>query len=186
MPLSANPLVNPGAYNSVTCAGIKSPGVFKLTGGARKYKWDIKDAAAAQGATETFQGWKVSEDIRGRFEFWMPEQIDYFYATFLPVLKYDATKKNPVESIEIFHPALLANDISSVVTLHVGPLTHEGQQLWVVEVEWAEYRPAPKKNATSTPKSTNTNGDANKKKPTAQDAQDQQLQDLRVEANKPT
>ena len=184
MTLSANPLVNPAAYNFVTCAGVKSPGIFKLSGGGRPYKWDIKDAAAAQGATETYLGWKISERIEGRFEFWLPGQIDEFYATFLPVLKYDATKTAP-QPIQIFHPALLANDISSVITVHVGPLTHDGGQLWVVEIEWAEYRPPPKKNVTTTPKGANANGDPNKKKPTAQDEQDRQIQELLNEAKKP-
>lgn len=178
MTLLANPLVNAAAFNHVECANIKSPGIFKLSGGGRRYKWDIKDCAAAQGQTETYQGWKVTEDIRGRFEFWLPEQIDEFYARFLPVLKYDALKQNPIEAIQIFHPALFANDISSVITLHVGPLVHDGLQLWVVEVEWAEYRPAPKNNATSTPTTTKANGDPTKVKPTAQSEQDRQIVEL--------
>jgi hypothetical protein len=182
--LYANPLLNPSAFDVVVCAGVSSPGVFKLRGGGRPYKWDIKDAAAAQGATETYLGWKVSENIVGRFEFWESSQIDEFFNTFLPVLKYDATKTNP-QPIQIVHPVLLANDITSVVTQNIGPLTHEGLQLWIVEVEWAEYRQPPKKNVTTTPTGTNTNGDPKKKKPTAQDAQDLQIQQLLTEALKP-
>jgi hypothetical protein len=185
MPLIANPLRNPTAFDFIVVAGVKSPGIFELNGGERPYKWDVKDTAGAQGATITYRGWNLSTGIKGKFKFWTADQIDEFVDNFLPLLKYDATKKNP-SPIQISYPALLLNDIRNVVTDSIGPLVDLGAQLWSVEVTWIEYAPAAKKNATTTP--TSTTGSSPSKasqKPTALDEQDKQIQQLLIEAQKP-
>jgi hypothetical protein len=187
---------DPDAYDFFTTRGARSPGVCEFSGGSRSYIWDLKQGAGSQGATETYRGWKVTEGIKFKIKMWKGEQITYCYNTFLPLLRYDATKQNP-QPIDIQHPVLMANDIFSVITIDIGPLTNAGAQLWTVEVEFSEYRPPPKKNATATPNNTATNtprrgsrgglpssvlGDA----PTAQQAQDAEIQRLLTEFNKPT
>ena len=197
--LYANPLgvgADPDAFDFILVAGCRSPGVVEWQGGGREYKWDVKDPAGSQGATETYRGWNVSDGIKFKIKMWTGEQIAFCYATFLPVLQYDATKTNP-KPVDIQHPVLMANDIFSVITRNIGPLTNAGNQLWTVEIEFTEYRQPPKKNATSTPNNTATNkprssargaaggsmllGD----KPTAQDAQDVEIQKLVTEFQKP-
>lgn len=185
--LYANPLEDPGAWDFIIVAGAVSPGLFKLTGGgSRSYLWDVKAAAGAQGSTETYRGWKVSDGIKGTFTFWLQRQIDEFFATFLPLLEYDATKANP-KPVDVQYPPLMANDVFSMVTEEIGPLHDAGNQLWTVEVGWIEYRPAKKKNVTTTPNTTQTTapGAANAQKPTVLDAQDRAIQQLTIEAQKP-
>lgn len=183
--LFANPLVSPEQFDFLNVAGTISPGVCKLEGSSRPYKWDVKDAPGSQGATETYRGWRPSEGIKFKFLMWTAAQIDEFFGTFVPLLQYDATKSNP-KPINVLHPVLAANGITNIVTKEIGPLVDSGSQLWSVTVEFIEYRPAPKKNATSTPTGTNSNskpGTGNK--PTAQDEQDKEIQRLLDKARQP-
>jgi len=173
------------AYNFIIVAGVRSPGVASWSGASRTYNWDVKQTSGSQGATETYRGWKVSEGIKFTLQMWEASQLTFFYSTFKPLLSYDATKKNP-KPISIQHPILMANDIFNVVTINIGELVNAGKQLWTVELEFTEYRPPPKKNATSTPNGTqNTSPDKAGSKPTAQDAQDQELARLTAEFGKP-
>lgn len=184
--LFANPFDSPEQYDFINVAGVISPGLFKLQGGGRPYKWDTKDSAGTQGATQTYRGLRPSGNIKGKFCFWTKTQIDEFYNSFVGLLHYDATKANP-KPIDVLHPVLAANGITSLITEEVGPLTHEdGKQMWTVEVEFSEYRPAAKKNATSTPTSTKTQGNNSKgSKPTVEDAQDIEIKKLLEKAKSP-
>lgn len=183
--LAANPFVRPDEYDFIVVAGTISPGLFQLLDGAnRPYKWDTKDAAGAQGATITYRGLRPSE-IKTRFCFWTPDQIDTFYNSFVHLLQYDATKTKP-KPVIVFHPALLANDITSLVVTNIGQLKDLGGQLWSVAVDWLEYRPAKTKNITTTPKATKPANSQNPgAKPTVLDTQDAELSALTAEARKP-
>jgi hypothetical protein len=177
--LFANPLVSPEQFDFLNVAGTISPGVCKLEGSSRPYKWDIKDAPGSQGASETYRGWRPSEGIKFKFRFWTAAQIDEFFGTFLPLLQYDATKSSP-KPVNVLHPVLAANGITNLVTKEIGPLIDEGNQLWSVAVEFIEFRPAPKKNATSTPNGTNINTKPDTgSKPTAQEQQNETAERLR-------
>lgn len=186
MPLSANPLEAPEAWDKLNVAGVDNPGLFSLAGGGgRLYRWEVKDPAGGQGGFVTYRGWKLSENIKAKFQFWTATQIAEFYGSFLPLLQYDATKQAP-KPVDVFHPALLANGITSVVVNEIGPLTDEsqGKQLWSVTIDLTEYGPPPKKNATSTPDGAKaSSGDGTK--PSAQDEQDAEIEALLEEANKP-
>lgn len=193
--LYANPFVDPDAFDFCVIAGTKSMGILKWNGAVRKYVWDKKQGAGAQGATLTYRGWDLSDGIKFQFLMWKREQIDFCYSVFIPLLQYDATKANP-KPVNIQHPTLMANDVFAVVTQEIGDLTPAGNMLFTLDVALSEYRPPAKKNATSTP-----NGSATSKpragsrggsssilgnKPTAQDAQDAEIQRLVAEFNKPT
>jgi hypothetical protein len=185
MPLVANPLRAPSAYDKLNIAGVDNPGLFQLAGGGgRLYKWEVKDPSGGQGGFVTYRGWELSQGIKAKFVFWEAEQIDQFYESYLPLLQYDATKQAP-KPVTVFHPVLDANNIQSIVVNEIGPLTHEDKQLWSVTIDMTEYGPPPKKNATSTPKGADAAGKASATKPSAQDAQDLEIQKLVEEANKP-
>jgi len=188
--LFANPFDSPEQYDFLNVAGVISPGLFKADGGSRPYKWDTKDSAGTQGATQTYRGLRPSDDLKGKFCFWTRAQVQEFYDSFVALLHYDATKANP-KPIDVLYPSWAANGITSLITEKVGPLKHEdGKQLWTVDVEFSEYRPAAKKNATSTPTGTQTTS-GNKgatgtgNKPTAQDAQDIEIEKLTNKAKTP-
>ena len=187
MALTSNPLVNPGAYNVISVAGVVSPGLVRVSGGERVYDLDIKEAPGSQGSTITYRGWKASDGITLYFFFWEREQIDVFFATFLPLFQIDANKSAP-KPVDVFHPVLNANQINSVLTKKIGQLTPEDKLGWSLTIEVVEYRLAPKKNATSTPKSSNGTAPGTGKaagKPTALDEQDRQIAALMEQARRP-
>ncbi len=179
MPLIVNPLRVPAFYDKLNAAGIDNPGVFILiSGGSRPYKWDRKSAAGSQGATSTYRGWDVSSGIKGKFVFWEATQIDEFYDTYLPQLQYDANKQSP-SPVDIFHPALNANGVTAIQVDDIGPLVDEsgGKQMWSVTIEFSEFRPAAKKNATATPNAAQAApAGAGETKPSVQDEIDREIE----------
>lgn len=158
-----NPIDNPELYHSVRIGGQLSPGYCKVSGFKRAHEWDVKKGKGAKGANITFVqrppakgsitfylGWFDANGIGGG---------DHFaeWDLFLPLLKYDPTKKAP-QAVDIFHPALARVDITSVVTENVGVEEDVGDGLYAIQVDFLEYFPPPAKNATGSP----TGSDANR------------------------
>lgn len=167
--LTVSPLQNPSEYDKITIAGITtatdSHGVVEVTGADRGYSWDQKKSAGSQGQTITYRGWALAKP-KIKFKFWKQEQIDAFYRDIVPPIYYDATKTAP-KPWDVYHPKLLANEIIWLVTEKIGDLEQPGSQLWTVTIETLEYRQATSKNATTTPKTSNTNQNGGQTKPTA-------------------
>lgn len=154
MPIGANPLREPDAFNYLVLGGeggVKNPGIFKLLdGGGRPYKWMINDPPGMQGAFVFYRGWKLSDNIKLQFIFWLPEQIDLYYEKYDPLLSYDARKINPAP-IVAYHPVLAYSGINSIFIKEKGPLKDigEGKQLWSVTHDACEYRKPPRLNTTT-------------------------------------
>lgn len=155
---TVDPIVDPGAFDVLVAAGQASPGVFKLMGpGGRVYKWDVRDAPGIQGAFITYRGWRPTDGIKGRFEFWEPGQVQDFYDNFLPLFAID-NRKYRVNPVEVYHPALAANDINAMVCKKIGELKGDAKQLWWIELEWIEYRKAKIIKSTTPEGATGKNG----------------------------
>ena len=182
MPLGANPLVNPSALTVVVIAGTTSapktllvPPIARiLDSDGRPYKWDTKDKAAAEGATQTYNGWKLS-GFKVRFECWFAEQIDYIEDTLVPLLRLQAAKVSP-KPVSILNPILESRDVNACIIKKIGPWVDLGQQLWSVTVDCEEYRPARKQNVSTTPTSqSNNGGNKGAQKPNIEDRLDQEI-----------
>jgi hypothetical protein len=183
--LTSNPLQDPAAFDVIVVAGVVNPGLVRVTGADRVFDWDVKDAPGSQGSTITYRGWKPTDSIQLRFEFWEQEQINDFYTNFVPLFYYDANKTAP-KPVDVFHPILNANQINSVVTKKIGPLVLEDKQLYSCTIEVLEYRPAPKKNATTTPKaSAATDPEKAAAKSPIEDALDRRIEQLRRQGEIP-
>lgn len=185
--LTVSPLENPNEYNKITLAGfttnVSDHGVVVVTGSERKYSWDQKKTAGSQGQTITYRGWGLAKP-KLQFKFWTVQQILNFWTQLVPLMYYDADKQAP-KPYDVYHPKLLASEILWLVTEQIGELEDVGNQLWSVTVETLEYRQAKANNATTTPEQSNNNNGAGGTKPTVADAQDQELQRLREEFNRP-
>jgi hypothetical protein len=99
----------------------------------------------------------------------------------LPLFQIDATKKAP-KPVDVLQLLLASVDVFAVTTENIGVPMHEGAGLWSRTIDFLEYAPAKKKNATTTPTGTVT-GTA--KKPAAdtfQDAQDKEIASLLAKA----
>lgn len=182
--LTVSPLADPGNYDVAVIAGIRSPGICEVTGANRKFIWDEKQTAGAQGATITYRGWALAKP-KIKFKLWTDALIRQFYDEFVPALAYDATKQSP-KPVDVYHPKLFANDIFWLVTQDIGDLTDEGAQLWTVTVEFLEYRQAKANNTTTTPTTANNSGTGNSAtKPSVEDELDQETSRLLNEWKKP-
>lgn len=185
---SANldPINNPQAWDTITVAGVSSPGVCQLGEFKRAHEWDIKRGKGSDGATITFTG---RPPAKGSFKllFWTANHFT-LWKQFVPLLKYDPTKKAP-QPVDIYHPALDDLNITSVVAESIGTIQHEGNQLYSVTVELLEYFPAPAKSAVSTPTSSTTTNSTTatpgKSPDPVADAQQKQIAALLTEASKP-
>lgn len=146
-----NPLDNPEVWDVVVISGVTSPGIIKdgtLGEWKRTHDFDVKKGKGTLGATVTFTS-KPPAEGSITFLLWTP---DHFTAwdSFLPLLKYDPTKK-AASAVDIYHPALDAIDIASVVCTKIGNVMHEGKQLYSITVDFLEYFPTPNASAVSTP-----------------------------------
>lgn len=141
--ITFDPFEDPGALDILIAADVVSPGLFMLQQGSapRKYNWQIQKAPGVQGVTMTYRGWLPTEDIKGTFQFWEQGQVEQFYSTFLPLFQIDAMKFNP-RPVNVYHPLLMANDITALVTKDIGELTGNSAQGWKLQMTWNEFRVA--------------------------------------------
>ena len=176
-----NPLDNPAIWDFVTIAGVNSPGVIKdgaLSEWKRQHEWDVKKGKGTVGATITFTS-KPPAEGSITWYLWLPEHFAA-WDDFLPLLQYDPTKKQ-AQAVDIYHPALDAIDVHSVVTTKIGNVMYEGKGLYSITVDFLEYFPAPNQNATGTP--TGDFHDTSTQKagsgpPKAQTEEEKQIQQL--------
>jgi hypothetical protein len=143
MHFTESPLIQPGAWDLLIAAGQAHPGTFRLAedAAARLYKWDVRDAPAAQGAVMTYRGWRPTLDIQGTFQFWEEPQIEAFFRDYMPIWTLDA-RKFQVKPIEVYHPSLAANEITKLVPVQIGNLSGNSRDGWSIKFKWHEYRPA--------------------------------------------
>ena len=179
---SNNPIQAPEQWAQIVLAGVTSPGVCEVKEWKRHHEWDIKKGRGAFGATLTYT---QRPPIKGTIEFklWTPAHFaawDDFY----PLFHYDPTKSGNqvVKGISIYHPALAALDIKSVVTEFISNPVHKGEGLYEISVELIEFFKPPPGSAISTAEGSK---DGAKKKPGVEDILDQALLDTAAELQKP-
>jgi len=149
-----NPILFPETWDVIFVGQVMSPGIVsKVSGFDRVYDWDVKKGKGTVGATTTFTGKPPAE---GSFTFQLWKE-DHFTAwdAFVLLLKYEPTKK-AVSAVDVYHPALVSSDVTSLVTQKISPVLHVGGGLYEVTVSFLEYFPAAKKNATGTPDGSKT------------------------------
>jgi hypothetical protein len=149
-----SPFIDPGAWDVFSIGGVTSPGLAKIDKVARKHDFDRKKGKGTQGETITFVQ-KPAAEFKVTISLWTDQHFADWQA-FMPLLKYDPTKKT-IQAIEIYHPALAALEIHSVVCASLGGVHHEGKGLFTVEIDFLEYFPAQKTNATGTPNGSKQN-----------------------------
>ncbi len=147
MTLPVDPIKDPSSWDSVEFAGIEYP-FCEISGFDRESEWDVKKGKGAQGATATFVGISLAKGSV-KFVAWESSHFVAFDKIFV-MFKYDPAKKKS-QAIEIWHPSIVENEINSVVVTKVPPWKHDGNGQYSREVEFLEFRPAPKTSAVGTP-----------------------------------
>lgn len=151
---AANPITDPQSWDTCRVAGIVCPGYCVLSEPKRPYEWDVKAGNATGGATTTLKG-KPPAKFSVTFYLW---EESHFTAwdSFLPLFKYDPTKKT-VKAVDFYHPSTADIDIHSVVAESLGAIRHEGDGLYSRTIDLLEYFPAPKTPVIATPTSSDIN-----------------------------
>lgn len=141
-----NAFDNPELYESIVLAGVRSPGVVTISGHDRVTDWDVKAASGQAGASTTLKGEKPAEITCSFFLVRdLTLGIDDLerWPAFLALINSTVNGSTP-KALDIYHPDLAANGITSVVKSSVGGVTHDGMGGQTVVVKFLEYKP-PKK-----------------------------------------
>jgi hypothetical protein len=153
IPLNSNPITDSQDYDTIAIAGVTCPGWCKLSGFDRPYEWDVKKGKGVKGSTTTLVSLPPAEGSITFFA-WLASHFED-WNDFLPLLKYDPTKKQG-QAFEVYHPLLVDLEIHSLVCKKIGIWTNDGKGYWSRQVDFLEYYPAPKQSAVSTPTSAAT------------------------------
>ena len=154
-----NPIDHGDAYDAVVLAGQRSPGVVKISGHDRKIGWDVKKGPGQSGASMT----RTSEDpveITLTFYLASPEDIEAWPA-FDGLIRSSVSGAAP-KALDVYHPDLVMNRISSLVLSSFGGVVHDGKGGQTITVKMMEYKP-PK------PKGGSPKGSKAKKQPDPND-----------------
>ncbi len=142
-----NPLDFEDNYNKVIVAGVRSPGVVKLSGHDRKIGWDVKKATGQKGATMTRTG---EDPVEFTASFYLADIEDFEqWPAFDGLLRSSVSDSTP-KALDIYHPDLVVNRIVSVVLSSFAGVVHDGKGGQTVTVKLMEYRPPQKASGSPT------------------------------------
>ena len=146
-PQPVDPITDPNAWDSVSVAGVRCPGIAKISGFDRSTNWDVKVSKGTRGGTMTLSEIPPATG-KVRFMLWTAAHFQIWREQFRKLLTYSASKKT--QAISIYHPSLPAVEVSAVVVSSISLETMESPGLYYIEVDFKEYLPPPKKSITST------------------------------------
>lgn len=137
-----NPVETPEFYDHLIIAGVETPGVVKIDGASRPYKWDVKEGKGTSGGTTTFQGAGVPK-VKVTLTMWLPE---HFAAWDDLRTALQASLSKAVTALDVLYPDLSELDIFSCVVEDIGQVKRvkQGDTLSTVDFSLIEYHP-PKK-----------------------------------------
>lgn len=156
---SANPIENPELFDSILLGNVASPGVVTLSGHDRKVNWDVKKGSGQAGATTTL---KDIPPIEFTATFYLADLEEIAaWQEFRELIDSTVSGKTP-KALEIFHPDLSVNNITSVVKASMGGVVHDKKGGQTIVVKFQEYAPPKKKGgspngSTAKPKTVDPN-----------------------------
>ncbi len=132
------------SFDFLELGGVESPGVVKLSGHDRKVNLDVKAGSGQVGASMTlkdippipFTGTIYMADDED-FDDW-PAFRDQCESTFIPKLR----------GLEIYHPDLASQKITSVTVTSIGGIQHDGKGGRTAVIAFQEYKPPKPKTGT--------------------------------------
>lgn len=149
-------------YDTIVLAGVRSPGVVTLSGHERKQDWDIQKPKGQDGGSTKRNGEPVAE-FSATFHLVYDPYLDIDdiadWDTFQDLIESSTNGATPV-ALDIYHPDLARNRITSVVNGGIGGMEHDGKGGQKVTVKFLEYRPPKKKSSTGANGSKKGNGSA--------------------------
>ncbi len=180
-PDNAAPVTSFPAVNTFSVASILMPGKWTLLDADKKFGWQIQQGYALSGA---FVFPKGDELVVARFkgEFW--SQVDFalfkeIRPKFLEKGVFLIGGILNASAMGIEHPELKAMGVTSVVVLKISPVIQEEGGLWVVHIDFLQYRrPLP-----AVPKPKQIIPDVNPALTAAKNNVEKEQADLRAQIN---
>jgi hypothetical protein len=165
--VSPNPVDDPELYDSVVLGGVRSPGKATLSGHDRVVGWDVKEGSGQNGATMTRKG---ERPVEFTLTLYLADQDDFdAWPAFVAVVDGTVAGSTP-KAVDIYHPDLASQGITSVVKASVGGTVHDGKGGQTIAIKLTEYRPP--KPATGSPAGSSS------KKPAAVDPNQSALDEI--------
>ena len=147
-------IFSPSIFDVVVIGGATCPGIVKLSGFERKWKWDKKGGKGASGVTPTMTG---KDECTGVLKFFVWTGLQFvLWEGFRPQFKYDPTKQT-LQAVSVYHPVLADLDIASLFCEHLSPFLEVSPGLWSCEDKMSEFTPVPKAAAVATPTQAKSN-----------------------------
>lgn len=179
--MAVDPELNPDAWDYAILSGIPTPGICKISNGAKVLNWDERKGYGTSGAASVFTGDKLARFVM-RIEFYdgvrglsSSDARLVWEQELLPVLEAASDGKT---AIDFYHPSVSEKpvDVRAAVPEEIGQLTQEGD-LWTVEVKFLQFRkPQPKIGKP-------TGSTASKGAETAKDQTDREIDDALADFN---
>jgi hypothetical protein len=160
-----SPMTSPGAYDTLELGGMTVPGQPIVSGFPIVVEWDVKAGAGVDGGTTTLKGRKPAEGTV-KVQFFEPWHFDT-WDWIDKALRSTMGEAPTVQGLPIEHPTTRRAGVSAVVCKRLGPVVHQGGQLYTIEFDLLEFRP-PRDKGTKTatrragtaPPKTGATGDA--------------------------
>jgi hypothetical protein len=120
-----DPLRNPDAYDTFVLAGVRSPGLCKISGAGSPRSWDEQKGKGNVGASISFNGLGLAK-FKIRIFLWTTKHFDE-WTNFATILK-PPINGQPAHALDIEHPILDEPhlQIRSIVIEDVSQLDEEG------------------------------------------------------------
>lgn len=148
-----NPIDDPDLFDVVELGGVESPGVVKITGHDRKVNWDVKAGSGQSGATTTL---KDIPPVEITLTIYMADDDDFDdWPAFREQVKSTISGPKP-KALEIYHPDLASQGITSVCQGTMGGIVHDGKGGRTVVIKLQEYKPPKKKTGSPSGSSSKT------------------------------
>ncbi len=130
-------------YDSIIMSGFTTPGVVTLTGHDRGIKWDVQEGHGLSGATTTL---KSVPPVEITAKFYLADQDEFNAWARIDTLIRSTVAGAKPKALDVYHPDLAANGITSVVLSSFGGVVHDGKGGQTITVKFQEYKPPkPKK-----------------------------------------
>lgn len=137
MPREADPINDPELFAVIDLGGVTSPGTVTLSGHDDVVEWDVKAAEGQKGASMTRKGTKPTA-FKASIFMATEEQIGQWPAFRDAV---NATVKGTTTAVDIYHPDLATQGITSVVKGTIGGTTYDGKGGQTIVVTFQVYAP---------------------------------------------
>lgn len=151
MPRLPDPINDEDIFDVIYLAGVRSPGVVKISGHKRKIDWDIQQVKGQKRANMNLKGIPLVEFT---CEFTLTDAEDWAqWPAFLDLINSTVSGPKP-KALDISHPDLVEQDIKSVVKAETQGTKHDGKGGQVKVVVFQEYGPPIPKGGSPTASTT--------------------------------